>query len=66
MTTNSVVLGADTPYGQPLVQELNSKNFIVIASTSTAEAADALTRKYAGYVRGLVLDPSDVRAYSVL
>ncbi|KAL1732465.1 hypothetical protein EV714DRAFT_206608 [Schizophyllum commune] len=54
-----VVLGADTPYGQPLVQELNSKNFIVIASTSTAEAADALTRKYAGYVRGLVLDPSD-------
>ncbi|KAL1746311.1 hypothetical protein HDZ31DRAFT_34511 [Schizophyllum fasciatum] len=54
-----VVLGADTPYGQPLVQELNSKNFIVIASTATAEAADALTRKYAGYVRGLVLDPTD-------
>ncbi|TRM58596.1 hypothetical protein BD626DRAFT_510776 [Schizophyllum amplum] len=54
-----VVLGADTPYGLPLVQELNGKNFIVIASTSTAEAADALTRKYAGYVRGLVLDPTD-------
>ncbi|EIN07208.1 hypothetical protein PUNSTDRAFT_53579 [Punctularia strigosozonata HHB-11173 SS5] len=54
-----VVLGGDTPLGLPLILELERQGYIVIASVSTPEAADALERKCHGYVRALVLDPSE-------
>jgi hypothetical protein len=55
-----VVLGGDTPLGFPLIQDLERKGYIVVASVSTAAAVDALERKCHGYVRALVLDPSAV------
>ncbi|TFK30045.1 hypothetical protein FA15DRAFT_663372 [Coprinopsis marcescibilis] len=54
-----VVLGGDTPHGLPLVLGLEKKGYIVIASVSTAEAADALESRSKGYVKALVLDPSE-------
>ena len=54
------MLGGDTPLGEPLVLDLEKKGYIVIASVSSLDAADALERKCHGYVRALVLDPSEV------
>lgn len=54
-----VVLGGDTPLGHPLVLDLERKGYIVVASVSGQDAADALERKCHGYVRALVLDPSE-------
>ncbi|KAG7089696.1 hypothetical protein E1B28_011351 [Marasmius oreades] len=54
-----VVLGGDTPLGHPLVLDLERKGYIVIASVTNQEMADALERKCRGYVRALVLDPSE-------
>jgi NAD(P)-dependent dehydrogenase (short-subunit alcohol dehydrogenase family) len=53
-----VVLGGDTPFGLPLILDLEKKGYIVITSVATSEAADALERSCRGYVRALVLDPS--------
>ncbi|KAF8163410.1 hypothetical protein B0H34DRAFT_764941 [Crassisporium funariophilum] len=52
-----VVLGGDTPYGLPLILELEKKGYIVIASVSTPEAVDELESKCKGYVKAHVLDP---------
>jgi hypothetical protein len=41
--------------------ELESQGYIIIASMDTLEAAQELERKCHGYVRALVLDPSEVR-----
>jgi hypothetical protein len=57
----SVVLGGDTPYGLPLIQDLEKKGYIVIASVSTPEAVDVLESKSRGFVKALVLNPSEVR-----
>ncbi|KAJ2927731.1 hypothetical protein H1R20_g9360, partial [Candolleomyces eurysporus] len=54
-----VVLGGDTPYGLPLVLDLERKGYIVIASVSTPEAVHALESKTKGYVKALVLDPRE-------
>ncbi|KAH6918467.1 hypothetical protein BKA70DRAFT_1175886 [Coprinopsis sp. MPI-PUGE-AT-0042] len=54
-----VVLGGDTPYGLPVVQGLEKKGYIVIASVATADAVDVLESKCKGYVKALVLDPSE-------
>ncbi|KAF9267632.1 hypothetical protein L218DRAFT_954823 [Marasmius fiardii PR-910] len=55
-----VVLGGDTPLGHPLVLDLERKGYVVVASVSHQDAADALERKCHGYVRALVLDPSEL------
>ncbi|KAK0196748.1 hypothetical protein F5146DRAFT_1012805, partial [Armillaria mellea] len=54
-----VVLGGDAPLGLPLISDLERKGYIVIASVSTPEAADLLERQSHGFVRALVLDPSE-------
>ncbi|KAK1218851.1 hypothetical protein PQX77_018467 [Marasmius sp. AFHP31] len=54
-----VVLGGDTPLGHPLVLDLEKKGYIVIASVTGPDAAEALERKSHGYVRALVLDPAE-------
>lgn len=59
-----MVLGGDTPYGLPLVLDLEKKGYIVIASVSTPEAVEGLESKSKGYVKALVLNPSEVRSRS--
>ncbi|KAH8826854.1 hypothetical protein DL96DRAFT_1498247 [Flagelloscypha sp. PMI_526] len=54
-----VVLGADLPHGQALIDGLQQQEYIVIASVSTPEAVDALEQRSNGYVKALVLDPSE-------
>ncbi|KAF8201760.1 hypothetical protein BJ912DRAFT_1117148, partial [Pholiota molesta] len=51
------VLGGDMPYALPLIQDLERKGYIVIASVSTPEAVDALEARSHGYVKAHVLDP---------
>ncbi|KAI0053873.1 hypothetical protein FA95DRAFT_1551638 [Auriscalpium vulgare] len=53
-----VVLGGDTPLALALIQGLEKSHFIVIASAATPEAAEDLEQKCNGFVRALVLDPS--------
>ena len=55
-----VVLGGDTPYGLPVVQGLEKKGYIVIASVASADAVDVVEGQCKGYVKALVLDPSEV------
>lgn len=52
-----VVLGADSPLGQPLVLDLEKRGYIVIASVATPEAVESLEQQTQGYVKVLVLDP---------
>ena len=55
-----VVLGGDSPLGLPLILDLEKKGYIVIASVSTPEAVDDIEKQCHGYVRALVLDPTEV------
>ncbi len=55
-----VVLGADSPFGLPLVLELEKKGCIVIASVANPEAVEPLEEQTQGYVKALVLDPYEV------
>jgi hypothetical protein len=59
-----VLLGGDTIFALPLVQDLEKKGYVVIASVSTPEACSALENKCQGYVRALVLDPSEVSLHT--
>ncbi|KAI0672714.1 hypothetical protein C8Q78DRAFT_990143 [Trametes maxima] len=54
-----IVLGGDFPLGLPLIQDLEKKGYIVITSVSTPEAVDEIESKCNGYVRALVLDPTE-------
>lgn len=45
---------------------MESKGYIVITSVSTPEAVDEIESKAHGYVRALVLDPSEVCSRSIL
>ena len=56
------MLGGDSPLGIPLIQDLEKKGYVVIASVSTPEAVEQIESKCHGYVRALVLDPTEVRA----
>lgn len=58
-----VVLGGDTPYGAPIIQEFEKKGYIVIASVSNSEAVEALESRFQGFVKALVLDPFEVCTY---
>ena len=46
--------------GPALVQDLQSRGFIIIASVATPEAVSELEKKGKGYVKALVLNPHDV------
>ncbi|KAH9848886.1 hypothetical protein C2E23DRAFT_841974 [Lenzites betulinus] len=54
-----VVLGGDSPLGLPLIQDLEKKGHIVITSVATPEAVEEVESKCHGYVRALVLDPTE-------
>lgn len=56
-----VVLGGDTPLGLPLILELEAQGYIVITSVCTPEAIHDIEQHTRGYVRAIVLDPSEVR-----
>ena len=56
-----IVLGGDSPLGLPLVLDLEKKGYIVITSVSTPEAVNEVESLCHGYVRALVLDPTEVR-----
>ncbi|KAF8636490.1 hypothetical protein AX17_003305 [Amanita inopinata Kibby_2008] len=60
-----VVLGGDTPFALPLILELERKGYIVITSVSTPEACVSLESKCQGFVRALVLDPSEPATVNV-
>lgn len=53
------MLGGDRPLGLPLIADLEKKGYIVVTSVATSEAVDALEQKSHGYVKALVLDPTD-------
>ncbi|KAJ4466351.1 hypothetical protein C8R41DRAFT_926093 [Lentinula lateritia] len=55
-----VVLGGDSPYGLPLILNLEAKGYIVITSVSSTENVEDLERKSHGFVRALVLDPAHI------
>lgn len=57
----SVVLGADSPFGLPLILDLEKKGYIVIASVAIPEDVEPLEQQTQGYVKALVLDPYEVR-----
>ncbi|KAH9900876.1 hypothetical protein C8Q73DRAFT_637494 [Cubamyces lactineus] len=54
-----LVLGGDSPLGIPLIQDLEKKGYVVIASVSTPEAVEQIESKCHGFVRALVLDPTE-------
>jgi hypothetical protein len=58
-----VVLGGDTLLALPLILELEKQGYVVMASVSTPQAVDVLEHKTRGYVRALVLDPTEVSTY---
>ena len=55
-----MVLGGDTPSGLPLISELEKNGYVVITSVSTPEHVDEIELQTHGYVRALVLDPTEV------
>ncbi|KAI0685673.1 hypothetical protein BC835DRAFT_1382913 [Cytidiella melzeri] len=55
-----VVLGGDEPLALPLITSLQQCGYIVIASVRTPEAAVELEHHSEGYLRAIVLDPTDL------
>ena len=56
-----VVLGGDRPIGLPLILDLEKKGYIVITSVESSAAAESVESKTHGYVRALLLEPTNVR-----
>ena len=56
-----VVLGGDRPIGLPLILDLEKKGYIVITSVESSVAVESIESKTHGYVRALVLEPTNVR-----
>lgn len=54
-----LVLGADTPLGREVALELSRKGFVVIATVRQPSSIDSLERTAGGFLKALVLDPSD-------
>ncbi|KAI0807956.1 hypothetical protein C8Q74DRAFT_1190051 [Fomes fomentarius] len=54
-----VVLGGDSPLGLPLILDLEKKGYIVITSVTAPEAVEEIESKSHGFVRALVLDPTE-------
>ncbi|KAI0340063.1 hypothetical protein BDW22DRAFT_1421839 [Trametopsis cervina] len=54
-----VVLGGDTPLGLPLILNLEAQGYIVITSVCTPDAVREIEPHTHGYVRAIVLDPSE-------
>lgn len=55
-----MVLGGDEPLAFPMIESLQQCGYIVVASVRTPEAAEELERTSEGYLRAIVLNPSDV------
>ncbi|KDQ18060.1 hypothetical protein BOTBODRAFT_52866 [Botryobasidium botryosum FD-172 SS1] len=61
-----VILGADaTPYGPAVVKSLEEQGHIVIASVSSPDAVYEIEKAGKGWVRALVLDPTEVDSTSI-
>ncbi|KAJ3912641.1 hypothetical protein F5877DRAFT_14641, partial [Lentinula edodes] len=60
-----VVLGGDSPYGLPLILNLEAKVYIVNTSVSSTENVEDLERKSHGFVRAPVLDPAHINTVPV-
>ena len=56
-----VVLGGDRPIGLPLILDLERKGYIVVTSVENSAAVESIESKTHGYVRALVLEPTNVR-----
>ena len=56
----TVVIGGDRPIGLPLILDLEKKGYIVITSVETSAAVESIESKTHGYVRALVLEPTNV------
>ncbi|KIO32470.1 hypothetical protein M407DRAFT_241378 [Tulasnella calospora MUT 4182] len=54
-----VLLGADSPLGHLVIQDLRANDYIVIASVSAPESVSEVERLGKGFVKALVLDPTD-------
>lgn len=54
-----VLLGADSPLGHLLIQDLRANDYIVVASVSTPESVSEIEKLGKGFVKALVLDPTD-------
>lgn len=54
-----VLLGADSPLGHLVIHDLRANDYIVIASVSTPESVSEVERLGKGFVKALVLDPTD-------
>ncbi|KAH8106858.1 hypothetical protein BXZ70DRAFT_915360 [Cristinia sonorae] len=54
-----VVLGGDSSLGLSLILDLEKQGYIVITSVSSPEAVDVVEQQCHGYVRALVLDPTE-------
>lgn len=54
-----LLLGADHAFGLALAKDLVSRGYVVIASVPRAELADELESHGAGFIRALVLNPTD-------
>ncbi|KAF8447844.1 hypothetical protein L210DRAFT_3619274 [Boletus edulis BED1] len=54
-----VILGGDHPLGLPLIMEFEKQGYIVITSVSSPETVSDIESKGHGYVRALILDPSE-------
>lgn len=55
-----MLLGGDHPLGAALIRDLEDKGYIIITSVATLEAAETIESRTHGYVRALILDPSEV------
>lgn len=60
---HAVLLGADSPLGHLVIHDLRANDYIVIASVSTPESVSEVERLGKGFVKALVLDPTDVREH---
>lgn len=49
--------------GLPLILELEKQGYIVITSVSSPEAVNDIESKGHGYIRALILDPSEVYSH---
>jgi hypothetical protein len=58
---HQVVLGGDRPIGLPLILDLEKRGYIVIASVEDSATVESIEAKTHGYVRALVLEPTNVR-----
>lgn len=60
----ALVLGADSVEGREIALDLEKKGWVVIATVSDPEQVDKLEREGRGWIKVLVLDPTEVSLLS--